>query len=228
MSDQPTVVLTGASAGIGLAILEAMVAHAFVIAVSRSPPPLKHPNCRWVEGDLMRAERVAERIKEVLRAENREIDGAVYCAVSYGSTQRHTLRETPDSEWDELMGVNVRSQFVLTARFLPMLLTRPRAFIVTISSDAATKPAPGRVAYGCSKAASHALFAGLAAELGPSSLSVIELTPAAQVATRGLRARRAPDHDFSGYSSPQIFQAPLEWIVLTRGEGMNGLSLIIT
>ena len=227
-ADQPTVVLTGASAGIGLATLEALVENAFVIAVSRTPPQVNHPNCLWLRGDLQCSEQIAAAISDELQVSDRSLDGIIHCAGSYGSSERHSLADTPPSEWDELIAVNVRCQFVLTVRLLPFLLRRPRAFIVGISSDAAILPAPGRVAYGCSKAASHAMFAGLAAELDLSTVSVIELTPAGQVVTRGIRRRRPPDHDFTGYSAPQIFQAPMQWIVLTRGEGMNGMHLIVS
>jgi len=120
------------------------------------------------------------------------------------------------------------SQFILTVRLLPLLLKRPRAFIVAVTSDAATRPAPERIAYGCSKAASHALFSGLSAELGESSVSVIQMLPERQVITRGIRRRRPPDFDFSGYSSPEIFKEPFRSIVRNRGQGMNGTCLVVS
>jgi len=227
MFDQPTVVLTGASAGIGLSALEALTEDAFVVAVSRTRPPLPHLNGYWVQGDLCEPEAIANDIRVLLSAQKRSLDGLIHCAVSYGASGRHPFLDTSDREWDQVMTVNVRSQFILTARLLPLLLERPKAFIVALSSDVATQPAPHRIAYGCSKAASHALFAGLAEELAESSVSVIQMLPAKQVVTRGLRSRRPSDFSFAGYSSPEIFKQPLKSILGRRGAGLNGARLLV-
>lgn len=227
MLDQPMVVLTGASAGIGLAALEALMEDAFVIAVSRTRPPVPHLNGHWVKGDLCRPEVIAADIRALLLADEKPLDGLIHCAVSYGAPQRHTFLETCDDEWDEVMAVNARSQFILTARLLELLLKSPQAFIVSMTSDAATRPAPQRVAYGCSKAASYALFSGLSAELAGSSVSVIQMLPAKQVVTRGIRRRRPPDFPFSGYSTPDIFKQPFKSILARRGSGMNGLCVVV-
>jgi NAD(P)-dependent dehydrogenase (short-subunit alcohol dehydrogenase family) len=222
---EPTLILTGASAGIGLSILEALVDDAFVVAVSRTPPPLTEFKGTWIPGDLQEPEPVVSAIVDYLRAGSRGLDGMILCAASYGANQRHPFLETAQGEWDELMTVNVRSQFVMTSRLLPLLLEQKRGFLVAISSNTATAPAPGRIAYGCSKAASYALFSGLAAELADSNVSVIQLMPDRQVTTRGLRRRRPPGFDFSSYIDPDVFKKPILSIVRSRGAGMNGQCL---
>lgn len=227
MFDRPTIVLTGASAGIGLAALEALMEDAFVIAVSRTRPPLPCLNGQWVHGDLSKPEAVVADIRALLLAHARPLDGLIHCAGSYGAPRRHTFLETGESEWDELMTVNARSQFVLTVRLLPLLLERPKAFIVSLTSDAATQPAPQRIAYGCSKAASRALFSGLSAELVDSPVSVIQILPAKQVVTRGIRRRRPPDFAFEGYNSPDIFKQPFKSILASGGAGLNGACLVV-
>jgi cyclitol oxidoreductase len=228
MADRPTVVLTGASAGIGLCALEALAEEATVVAVSRTPPPLKNDAVHWIRADLNDPEDVAGHISLFLLSRAGGLDGLVHCAVSYGGHGRHSLAETSVDEWDELMRVNVRSQFILTVRLLPLLMRRPSSFIVSVTSDAAIRPSPHRIAYGCSKAASYALFSGLAVELGQSSVSVIQMMPRGQVVTRGLRNRRPPGFTFEGYSSPEIFRTPFRQILAGCGAGMNGQCMMIS
>lgn len=220
-----TVILTGASAGIGLAILEALSTEAFVIGVSRTPPPLTNFNGTWLNGDLEAAESLSVRLLDYLKTHSRALDGLILCAATYGANKRHAFLDTSDREWDELMSVNVRSQFIMTTRLLPHLMRRPQAFLLAISSNTATQPAPGRIAYGCTKAASYALFSGLAEELRESSVSVIQIMPDRQVITRGLRRRRPPDFDFSAYIQPEVFKEPVRAITRIRGAGMNGQCL---
>ena len=227
-SDQTTVVLTGASAGIGLAALETISEEAYVIAVSRTRPPLTSFNGYWLHGDLSTPDVVLDDILRLIQTERRSLDGLVHCAVSYGATQRHHFLATSLGEWDEVMTVNVRSQFILTLGLLPLLLKRSKAFIVSLTSDVATQPGPQRIAYACSKATSYALFSGLAAELAESSVSVIQMLPERQVITRGLRQRRAQDFHFSGYSSPEIFKSPFKSILGNRGSGLNGTCLVVS
>lgn len=227
-SDQTAVVLTGASAGIGHSLLETISEEAYVIAVSRTQPQPTSFNGHWIHGDLSTPNIVLDDILNLLHGEQRSLDGLIHCAVSYGANQRHPFLDTGVGEWDEVMAVNARSQFILTLGLLPLLLQRPKAFIISLTSDVATSPGPQRIAYSCSKAASYALFAGLSAELVESSVSVIQMLPERQVVTRGLRWRRAPDFHFSGYSSPEIFRAPFKSILANRGSGLNGACLLVS
>ena len=225
---EPTLILTGASAGIGLAILEVLAEEAFVIAISRTPPPLNEFNGIWIKGDLEHGEAVAAELLQYLSAHSKPLDGLILCAASYGADGRHPFLETTDREWDELITVNLRSQFIMITRLLPRLLERDRAFLVGISSNTATAPAPGRIAYGCSKAGSYALFTGLAEELQGSCVSVVQLMPDRQVTTRGLRRRRPPGFDFSPYIHADAFKEPIRTIVRSRGAGMNGGCVLIS
>lgn len=224
---EPTVIITGASAGIGLSMLEALAEDAFVVTVSRTPPPLPRFTGTWVCGDLEKPEAVASALLDCLQSSSRDLDGMILCAASYGADRRHPFLETSDREWDELMTVNVRSQFIMLRSMLPLLLRRRQAFLVGVSSNTATAPAPGRIAYGCSKAASYALFSGLAEELEGSSIAVVQVMPDRQVITRGLRRRRPVGFDFSGYIDPRVFKEPIRSIVVTRGAGMNGRCLML-
>jgi NAD(P)-dependent dehydrogenase (short-subunit alcohol dehydrogenase family) len=222
------VILTGASAGIGLSILEALADEAFVVAVSRTPPPLSGFKGTWIRGDLEDPALVADSLTAYLDANSKQLDGLILCAASFGANQRHPFLETSVREWDELMAVNLRSQFIMTSHLLPRLLQREQAFLVGISSNTATAPAPGRIAYGCTKAGSYALLSGLSEELADSPVAVIQMLPDRQVVTRGLRRRRPLGFDFSSYIQPEVFQEPVRSIVRNRGAAMNGRCILLS
>ena len=87
--------------------------------------------------------------------------------------------------------------------FLPMLLTRPRASLVNVSSMGALVPVPGQTAYEASKAAVKLLREGLYAELREMGVAVTAVYPggvATQIADNsGCRgAERATDQPRGG------------------------------
>lgn len=110
---------------------------------------------------------------------------------------------------------------------LELLLKSFQAFIVSLTSDTATRPLARRIAYGCSSASSHALFCGLSAELARPSVSVINMVAAKQVVTGGIRRRSPPDFPFFGYSTSEIFKQPFKSILVHRGAGMNGQCVVV-
>jgi NAD(P)-dependent dehydrogenase (short-subunit alcohol dehydrogenase family) len=64
-----------------------------------------------------------------------------------------------------------------TKAFLPLLLARPSATLVNVSSMGALVPVPGQSAYGASKAAVKLFTEGLHAELHDSNVKVTVVFP---------------------------------------------------
>ncbi|MDT3726645.1 SDR family oxidoreductase [Streptomyces sp. DSM 41972] len=87
------------------------------------------------------------------------------------------LEDFPDSAWDKVLSVNVKSVFALTQALLPLLKAAstpddPARVINTGSVDGLRAPAPGfnNFSYSASKAAVHMLTQQLAGTLAPDVL----------------------------------------------------------
>lgn len=78
---------------------------------------------------------------------------------------------------ERVMNVNFWGTVNTTKAFLPLLLERPAAALVNVSSMGALAPVPGQAAYGASKAAVKLLTEALWAELRDTPVSVTVVFP---------------------------------------------------
>jgi short-subunit dehydrogenase len=181
----------------------------------------------WICADLRDPKEIESATQKWMKSLDRPVDTVVFSAVAYGSERRHPFQDTSLEEWDELYEVNVRSQFVITKCVLPEFATRPKALIISISSDVALGTGPGKVGYSSSKAATYNLFQSLGEELSESGISIVQFIPQGQVDTPGLRKRRPKDFDFSDYISAEAIVEPVLGVIETLGEGRSNDPIII-
>jgi len=80
---------------------------------------------------------------------------------------------------EKVINVNLYGTLYITKAFLPVLLTRPEAHIVNISSMGGFLPVPGQTIYGASKAAVKLLTEGLNSELMGTNVKVTVVFPGA-------------------------------------------------
>jgi len=116
-----------------------------------------------------------EKLPDEVVAAHGRVDGLVNVA---GIIQRFV--RVPDLGFDEIervMNVNFWGVVNMTKTFLPLLLARPAASLVNVSSMGALVPVPGQSAYGASKAAVKLLTEGLYAELQGTSVAVTVVFP---------------------------------------------------
>lgn len=71
---------------------------------------------------------------------------------------------------ERIMNVNFYGMLNVTKTFLPLLLSRPQAHIVNVSSLGGFLPVAGQTIYGASKAAVKMLSKGLASELSDTCI----------------------------------------------------------
>jgi NAD(P)-dependent dehydrogenase (short-subunit alcohol dehydrogenase family) len=142
-------VVTGSTAGIGLATVRLLAEEgARVVTSGRSGAP-DAGEALHVEADLSQAgepERVVERAVAEL--------GGVDCLVNnVGAARQARFEEVSDGEWDEYWQLNVMSHVRAIRAALPAMRERGGGSIVNVSSTAAKRPSTGMPHYSVTKAA---------------------------------------------------------------------------
>jgi len=225
----PRVVITGASQGIGKAILLDLARSGQpVLGLSRTQPQelagtAESDHLAWKHLDLSKGsdvEQCATSLEMPVRA-------LILSAVDYGSSGRHPTAETSAKEWQQVVGTTCIGQCVLVSGLLPKLTANSPGIIINISSDVAILPAAGRAAYGASKAGLHAMLRAVAAEFSPEQLRVYQLIPTFQTLTEGIRSRRPAGFDFSNYADPALFARLAQQILSSSGGSIAPGSYLI-
>ena len=181
------VLVTGGSRGIGL-----MIARGFVAAGARvyitarkaaacdeaAAELSKLGECVSLPGDLSTGEGVADVAARLL-----EREPALHVLVNNaGATWGEPLESFPDSAWDKVLDLNVKSPFWMVQALVPALreagTAEDPARIINVGSIDGIRPSRLPVySYVSSKAALHNLTRMLAYELGPQHITVNAVAP---------------------------------------------------
>jgi 3-oxoacyl-[acyl-carrier protein] reductase len=142
-------VVTGSTAGIGLATARLLADEAArVVTSGRSGAP-GVGEALHVEADLSRPgdpERVIERTLAEL--------GAIDCLVNnVGAARQAKFEDVPDDEWDAYWQLNLMSHVRAIRAALPAMRKRGGGAIVNVASTAAKRPSTGMPHYSVTKAA---------------------------------------------------------------------------
>lgn len=161
----PLALLTGATAGLGRALAEALADSAYLILTGRDPHRLIElraalPGTTVLAGDVTDAGH-RRALAEVVG--DRPLDLLVHNASDLGPSPLPTLEALDPKAFRAVLETNVVAPQALTAALLPAL-RRAGGTIVTISSDAAVEHYPGWGAYAAAKAALDHLAGTWAAE----------------------------------------------------------------
>ena len=116
-----------------------------------------------------------EELPNAVIASHGHVDGVLNIA---GIIQRFVpINDLSIEEIERVMAVNFWGTLYVTKAFLPLLMARPRAALVNVSSMGGLVPVPGQGAYGASKAAVKLLTETLYAELRDTNVAVTVVFP---------------------------------------------------
>ena len=175
-----TAIITGGGTGIGLA-----TAHAFyqegakIILFGRRKEKLEKAveklgeSAIIVQGDMTNNNDLDQLINETLH-NFQKIDILVNNAGLFNGSPLH---EISDSQWDEIMDINIRAVFQLTRRVLPAMLSQKYGSIIHISSILGLIAVPQVAAYNVSKGALNQFSRSIAVEYGSSGIRSNSICP---------------------------------------------------
>ncbi|UDM04278.1 SDR family NAD(P)-dependent oxidoreductase [Streptomyces longhuiensis] len=169
--------VTGASRGIGLAVVRALVAEGVrVVAAARTPTTeLKATGATLVAVDLSDPAS-PERLATEAVTELGGIDILVNNVGGGDGGLSGGFLDTTDAQWAEVVDLNFFATVRVTRAALPALLAT-RGAIVNVSSVGARVPHSGPIAYTTAKAALTAFGKALADEFGPRGVRVNTVSP---------------------------------------------------
>lgn len=182
-----TALVTGGSRGIGLMIARGFVDAGVKVYISSRKADVcdavaaelsQTGTCISLPADLAEPAECARLAREISDREDR-----LHILVNNaGATWGAPLAEFPDSAFDKVIDLNVRSPFLLTRDLVPLLTAAgtpddPARVINIGSIDGIQVPVMETYSYSASKAAIHQLTRHLARRLGPENITVNAIAP---------------------------------------------------
>ena len=179
--------VTGGSRGIGEMIAHGYVANGVKTYITARKAEAcdttaailsERGECISIPADLSTAEGIRSLVDEIKSREDR-LDILVNNA---GATWGAPIEDFPESGWDKVMTINVKSPFFLTQALLPLLEMSadeedPARIIMIGSVDGLNVSSLPTFSYGPSKAAVHHLARTLAAHLAARNITVNAIAP---------------------------------------------------
>lgn len=187
-------VISGGAAGVGGAASELFAAEGAHVAIVDRQEQAGHATAArieaaggrafFVKADVSDAEAVEAAAATILK----RFDGRVDTLYNHaGTVIVKPFLETSEDEWDWMMGVNVKSMFLMTRAFLPAMLAAGQGTIVNTSSISAVAGTPMEVLYCTSKGACHMFTRAIAVEYRDRGIRCNAVCPGFIRTAHGLR-----------------------------------------
>lgn len=157
---RPTYVITGASGGLGMRLIEGLSPSGDIIATYHTQPRTS-PDARvcWSPLDVSDTASVEQFVER-----HRSLLNRIVLLNLAGLSLDGIAHKLTDDKFDRVIATNVRGAFLMSRALLPFMREQGWGRIINVSSIVAEIGVPGTIAYATSKAALHAMARTIAAE----------------------------------------------------------------
>lgn len=178
-----TILITGASGGIGSSIAKALAkkGNNLILVYNSSEQSVTNLkkeldtkcNVETYRCNLVNSEEIKNMVAYII-AKHSKIDCLVNCA---GISKFQQIQDTSEQDYYEIMDTNLKSIIILTAAVSKHMISSKSGNIINISSMWGKVGASMESLYSASKGAINAFTLSLAKELGPSNIKVNAICP---------------------------------------------------
>lgn len=236
-----TLVVSGASRGIGLAIAVGAArqgANVVLLAKTAEPHPklpgTVHTAARDIEaaggqavavvGDVRSEEDVARAVAAAVE----RFGGVDVCINNASAIGTEPTEELSAKKFDLMQQINIRGTFLLTKACLPHLRKSPNGHVVTIAPPLNLNPhwLGAHPAYTLSKYGMTLLSMGWAAEYADTGIGFTCLWPETYIATSAVANSPDFENALASSRSPEIMADAAVEILTSPGAEVNGKCLI--
>jgi NAD(P)-dependent dehydrogenase (short-subunit alcohol dehydrogenase family) len=217
LADGHTALITGASGGLGQAVVAAFRdAGARVIGLARSAPA---DDADWIRADLTDAAGARNAVSEAWeRAAGGRVDSVVHILGGFAGGK--TVAETDDAAWHGMLNLNLNAAFYVLREAAGRMAVQGRGRILAVGSRTGVAPAAGLAAYSVSKAALNALVQTLALELKDTGVTANVVLPG--VIDTGANRSWGSAEEAARWVKPESIAEVLVWLASAASRDVNG------
>ncbi|MFW6410305.1 MAG: SDR family NAD(P)-dependent oxidoreductase [Halanaerobiales bacterium] len=173
-------VVTGAARGIGRAAAEAFAESGAKVIVGdidevkgKEVAAGINGEAKFVKLDVSDSESVQNMVEKA-----RELYGTIDILVNNaGIFYTEDVVDTPEEEWDKLMGVNLRGAYLCSHYVVPEMQKQGSGVVINIASEAGLVGIGGQVAYNVSKAGMISMTKSMAVDHAEDGIRVNAVCP---------------------------------------------------
>lgn len=216
---QPVVLITGATGGLGPAVVEEFLRWgALVTGVARRVPGSdSRPGLRWLPADLSDFSQAQRVIQDVVQLHGK-LDILVHLVGGFRGGK--LFWETTAEDWEKMLSVNLLVAVHVLRAAIPVMLGQRRGRIVVTGSRAGAELAPRLLPYAVSKAALHWLVQGLARELEGTGVRINAVLPG--IIDTPANRQAMPSADRSSWVKPESLAKVIRWLAWEEATDVHG------
>jgi 3-oxoacyl-[acyl-carrier protein] reductase len=179
----PTTLISGGSRGLGLALVEQLLARGDTVATFSRSGSQALDALAAAHVDRLFTARVDAADSAAIRSFVEQVAGRFgridHCIANAAIAHEGVLAVTSDAAIDDMLAVNLKGSIVLVRECVRQMLVQATvaSSITVISSVVASRGSPGLAVYAATKAGLEGFARNLARELGPRGIRVNAVAP---------------------------------------------------